>query len=81
MEQAPDPMRERYLARMRSKHISTLVGIVAVALGYYFLAVPPGTAQGWVLARIALGFLFIMIGFWMAVLPLLNRIFGVEDKE
>ncbi|MDD5058547.1 MAG: hypothetical protein PHQ60_11805 [Sideroxydans sp.] len=79
MKQRTDPMHERYLAHIRSRRVSTIVGIIAIALGYSLLAVPPDTSQEWVLVRVVLGFIFILVGFVMAVVPLLGSLFGTND--
>lgn len=79
MNKKPDPMEERYLAQIRNRRNLTIIGIAAMALGYALLAISPDTEQHWVLLRVAVGFSCIMLGFVMAVIPLLGSLFGSEE--
>lgn len=81
MSRRSDEMEERFIQQRRSRRITTVLGLAAIAAGYMLLAVPPGTSQEWVLARVALGLLLVIFGFWSAVLPLLGSLFGTDYNE
>ncbi len=79
MNHQPDPKHERYLAHLRKRRISILVGILVMALGYMLLAISPDTSMDWVLVRVVLGFIFVLVGFMMSVVPLLGGLIGTKD--
>ena len=76
-----DPMHARHLARVRSHHVSTVIGVILIALGYWLVAVTPDTPPDWVLLRVVLGFVSILAGFILAVIPLLGKILSADNQE
>jgi hypothetical protein len=49
------------------------IGLVLIVVGYFLMAVEPGTPSDWVLARAMGGLACIVVGFGMAILPLLTQ--------
>jgi uncharacterized membrane protein HdeD (DUF308 family) len=60
----------QYRSRHRRRKIMVVVGLVLIVLGYFSMAVKP--TSDWVLLRTMLGLGCIILGFGMAVLPLLS---------
>lgn len=77
----PDPMHARHLAQARRHRVSTIIGVILIALGYWLIAAPPDTPQNWVLVRVVLGLVFILAGFILAVIPLLGKILRADNQE
>lgn len=63
---------ERYRARTKRRRILILVGVLLIVAGYALMAVSPDTSTGWALTRAMAGMACIVIGFGLAVLPLLS---------
>ena len=47
--------------------------------GYALLAVSPDTPSDWLMIRVFAGFGALMVGFVVAILPILKRITGGDD--
>lgn len=62
----------RYRKRSRRRRVYVIVGLVLIALGYALMAVSPDSSAHWALARAMAGMACIVVGFGMAVLPLLS---------
>jgi multisubunit Na+/H+ antiporter MnhB subunit len=62
----------RQRKRTNRRRIYIIVGLLLIALGYALMAVKPDVASDWVLARAFAGMGCLVIGFGMAVLPLLS---------
>ncbi len=60
-----------YRARHGRRRIFIFIGIILVVLGYFLMGVGPGTSSDWVLTRVMAGLACIVVGFGIAVLPLL----------
>ena len=54
------------------KRVYIIIGLLLIALGYWLMAVEPGTASDWLLTRTFAGMGCVVVGFGMAVLPLLS---------
>jgi len=63
-------------ARQRKRHtrrrIYVIVGLLLIALGYALLAVGPKASPDWALTRAFAGMACVVVGFAMAVMPLLS---------
>ena len=62
----------RYRSRTRRRKVYVAVGLLLIALGYYFMAVDPKAVSDWALLRAMGGLACIVIGFGLAILPLLS---------
>jgi uncharacterized membrane protein HdeD (DUF308 family) len=60
----------QYRTRHRRRKIMIVIGLVLIVLGYFAMAVKP--TSDWVLLRTMLGLGGIILGFGLAVLPLLS---------
>jgi hypothetical protein len=61
----------QYRARNGRRRIYIVIGLLLIVAGYFLMAVSPGTSSDWVLARAMGGLACIVVGFGMAILPLL----------
>ena len=61
----------QYRARHGRRRVYIVIGLILIAVGYMLMAVSPSTSSDWVLARAMGGLACIVVGFGMAVLPLL----------
>lgn len=75
----PDPRKAQRLDRMRSRKIARVIGLLTMIFGYGLLAVYPDTPLEWVLLRVALGFACLLVGFGLAIAPLLGRFLGDDE--
>lgn len=62
----------RYRKRSRRRRVYVIVGLVLIGAGYALMAVSPETSANWALTRAMAGMACIVVGFGMAVLPLLS---------
>jgi hypothetical protein len=63
---------------MRQK-ITTWIGLVILLGGYALLAVSPDTPSDWLMIRVFAGFGALMVGFVVAILPILQKITGGDN--
>ena len=68
----------RYCARTKRRRFYVVVGLLLIALGYVLMAVSPDTPSNTALARVLGGLACIVIGFGLAILPLLAQWSGGE---
>ena len=62
----------RQRKRTRRRRVYVIVGLLLIALGYALMAVKPDAHADWVLVRAFAGMACVVLGFGMAVLPLLS---------
>lgn len=74
-----DLQARRHRRKVVRQRITTAVGLCILLTGYALLAVSPETASHWVLIRVTSGFVFLFVGFAVAVLPILSRLLGSDD--
>ncbi|OGB84256.1 MAG: hypothetical protein A2535_13970 [Burkholderiales bacterium RIFOXYD2_FULL_59_8] len=70
---------QRHRIKVVRRRVTVMIGLCFLLLGYILLAVNPDTASEWVLIRVVIGFVFIFVGFVVAVLPILTRLTGGDD--
>lgn len=58
-------------ARHERRRVFICIGLILIAAGYFLMGVSPGTSSDWVLTRVMGGLACIVVGFGIAVLPLL----------
>ena len=63
----------KYRTRHSRRRWFVAIGLVLIVVGYFLMAVEPGTPSDWVLARAMGGLACIVVGFGMAILPLLTQ--------
>ena len=63
----------RYRSRAKRRRVYIVVGLLLIALGYILMGVSPQTSANWALTRVMAGLACIVIGFGMAILPLLSQ--------
>lgn len=63
----------RYRTRTKRRKVLIVVGLLLIALGYLLMAVSPGSSSQWALFRVMAGLGCIIVGFGMAVLPLIAQ--------
>lgn len=63
----------RYRARTKRRRVYVVLGLLLIALGYVLMAVSPDTPANTALARVLGGLACIVIGFGLAILPLLSQ--------
>ncbi len=61
----------RYRTRNKRRKVYIVVGLLLIALGYLLMGVSPGTSTEWALFRVMAGLTCIIVGFGLAVLPLI----------
>lgn len=62
----------RYRRRRTRRRVYLAVGLLLIGLGYLLLAVSPDSNSAWVLLRAVAGLGCVVVGFGMAILPLLS---------
>lgn len=60
-------------SRATRRKVLIVVGLLLIALGYLLMAVSPDSSQHWALFRVMAGLACIIVGFGMAVLPLIAQ--------
>ncbi len=63
----------RYRSRNKRRKVLIVVGLLLIALGYLLMGVSPNTSTDWALFRVMAGLGCIIVGFGMAVLPLIAQ--------
>lgn len=63
----------RYRSRAKRRRVYVVLGLLLIALGYALMAVSPQTSANWALTRVMVGLACIVVGFGMAILPLLSQ--------
>ena len=63
----------QYRARNSRRRVYVVIGLLLIVAGYLLMAVGPASSSDWVLFRVMAGLACIVVGFGMAVLPLLAR--------
>ena len=63
----------RYRARSKRRRISVVLGLLLIALGYGLMAVSPETPVDSALWHVMAGMGCIVVGFGLAILPLLSQ--------
>lgn len=63
----------QYRARHVRRRLSIAIGLVLIVVGYILMGVSPGTRSDWVLFRTMAGLGCIVLGFGLAILPLLAQ--------
>lgn len=63
----------RHRARSVRHRVLVVLGLMLIALGYYLMGVDPQTSTTLALLRVMAGLGCIVLGFGMAILPLLSR--------
>jgi hypothetical protein len=59
--------------------ITTWAGLLILIGGYALLAVSPETPSDWLMIRVFAGFGALIVGFVVAILPILKRITGGDE--
>ncbi len=65
-------LQTRHQSRKRSRRLMVVVGVLLLAVGYALLGVSPQTDSVWVLVRAFAGMACIVVGFGMAIVPMLT---------
>jgi len=71
--------RERRAKLAFRQRMKVLVGLAILLSGYALLAVGPETPSDWLMIRVFAGFGALIVGFGLAVQPLLEKITGGDD--
>ncbi len=74
-----DQLRARHRLRSRRRLLTIISGLVMLFSGFALLGVSPDTRSDWTLIRVFAGFGLLVIGFGLAVLPILSRITGGDE--
>ena len=72
-------LRKRKSRHILRQKITTWIGLMILIGGYALLAVSPDTPSDWLMIRVFAGFGALMVGFVVAILPILKRITGGDD--
>ena len=72
-------LRKRKSRHILRQKITTWIGLLILIGGYALLAVSPDTPSDWLMIRVFAGFGALMVGFVVAILPILKRITGGDD--
>lgn len=62
-----------YRARHGRRRVCIVIGLILIVAGYFLMSVGPSSSSEWVLARAMGGLACIVVGFGMAILPLLAQ--------
>jgi hypothetical protein len=79
MSEYRQELRKRKSRHIMRQKISTWIGLMILIGGYALLAVSPDTPSDWLMIRVFAGFGALMVGFVVAILPILKRITGGDD--
>lgn len=63
----------RYRTRSKRRRVLIVLGLLLIALGYLLMGVSPDSSTQWALFRVMAGLGCIVVGFGMAVLPLIAQ--------
>ena len=63
----------QYRKRSARRRIYGVVGFGLIGFGYYLMGVSPNSSTDWVLLRVMAGMGCIVVGFGLAVLPVLSK--------
>jgi len=72
-------LRKRKSRHILRQKITTWIGLLILIGGYALLAVSPDTPSDWLMIRVFAGFGALMVGFVVAILPILKRITGGDE--
>jgi uncharacterized membrane protein len=72
-------LRKRKSRHILRQKITTWIGLLILIGGYALLAVSPETPSDWLMIRVFAGFGALMVGFVVAILPILKRITGGDE--
>jgi hypothetical protein len=72
-------LRKRKSRHILRQKITTWIGLLILIGGYALLAVSPETPSDWLMIRVFAGFGALMVGFVIAILPILKRITGGDE--
>ena len=79
MSEFRQELRKRKSRHVLRQKITTWIGLMILIGGYALLAVSPDTPSDWLMIRVFAGFGALMVGFVVAILPILKRITGGDD--
>jgi hypothetical protein len=79
MSEYRQELRKRKSRHIMRQKITTWIGLLILIGGYALLAVSPDTPSDWLMIRVFAGFGALMVGFVVAILPILKRITGGDD--
>ena len=61
------------------RRVQEVIGFIILLSGYALLAVSPDTPSDWLLIRVVSGFIALLAGFVLAILPFLTRLTGSDQ--
>ena len=79
MSEYRQELRKRKSRHILRQKITTWIGLLILIGGYALLAVSPDTPSDWLMIRVFAGFGALMVGFDIAILPILKRITGGDE--
>ena len=79
MSEYRQELRKRKSRHVLRQKITTWIGLLILIGGYALLAVSPDTPSDWLMIRVFAGFGALMVGFVIAILPILKRITGGDE--
>ena len=79
MSEYRQELRKRKSRHIMRQKISTWIGLMILIGGYALLAVSPDTPSDWLMIRVFAGFGALMVGFVVAILPILQKITGGDN--
>ncbi len=79
MSEYRQELRKRKSRHIMRQKITTWIGLLILIGGYALLAVSPDTPSDWLMIRVFAGFGALMVGFVIAILPILKKITGGDD--
>lgn len=79
MSEYRQELRKRKSRHILRQKITTWIGLLILIGGYALLAVSPDTPSDWLMIRVFAGFGALMVGFVIAILPILKRITGGDE--
>ena len=79
MSEFRQELRKRKSRHVLRQKITTWIGLLILIGGYALLAVSPDTPSDWLMIRVFAGFGALMVGFVIAILPILKRIIGGDE--
>ena len=79
MSEFRQELRKRKSRHVLRQKITTWIGLLILIGGYALLAVSPDTPSDWLMIRVFAGFGALMVGFVIAILPILKRFIGGDE--